>query len=109
MKVTLLLNTPQNNNINNISFTEKERKKAHFYVFCSTCKSLKTGKLRVRCHFCKSGAFTVYSDPQNWDDVLKPKRITGWCENSEDLCANVIAFLLQLRLIIIYLMQSYSY
>lgn len=66
-----------------------ENRKAHFYVFCPTCKALKTGKLRVRCHFCRSGAFTVHSDPQSWTDVLEPKRITGTCENGPELCANV--------------------
>ncbi|XP_044751938.1 E3 ubiquitin-protein ligase parkin [Coccinella septempunctata] len=55
--------------------------KVHFYVYCPTCKSLKNGKLRVICEICKSGAFTVYEDPQNWDDVLKPKQILGYCEN----------------------------
>lgn len=43
----------------------------------------------MRCHFCKGGAFTVHSDPQNWDDVLEPKRITGLCENDKTLCADV--------------------
>ncbi|KAK9745069.1 Ubiquitin family [Popillia japonica] len=69
---------------------EKERSKVHFYVFCPTCKSLKNGKLRVRCNFCKSGAFTVHSDPQNWTDVLEVKRITGQCENIPELCADNI-------------------
>ncbi|GLV38118.1 parkin [Carabus blaptoides fortunei] len=73
-----------------ITEEDKARNKAHFYVYCSGCKGLKTGKLRVRCHFCKSGAFTVHSDPQSWDDVLIPKQITGLCENSEDLCANIL-------------------
>lgn len=58
-------------------------------MYCPTCKALKTGKLRVRCHFCKSGAFTVHSDPQNWDDVLEAKRITGTCENNPQFCADV--------------------
>ncbi|KAK9888781.1 hypothetical protein WA026_001006 [Henosepilachna vigintioctopunctata] len=58
--------------------------KVNFYVYCPTCKSLKSGKLRVRCETCRSGAFTVYEDPQNWDDVLKHKQIPGYCEN--DLC-----------------------
>ncbi|XP_018333369.1 E3 ubiquitin-protein ligase parkin [Agrilus planipennis] len=68
----------------------QHKTKAHFYVFCPTCKSLKTGKLRVRCHFCKIGAFTVHSDPQSWNDVLEPKRITGTCENSPELCENIL-------------------
>lgn len=70
---------------------ENPQSKAHFYVYCPTCKTLKTGKLRVRCHFCKSGAFTVHSDPQNWSDVLEHKRITGTCENNPELCADVHA------------------
>lgn len=60
-------------------------------MYCPTCKALKTGKLRVRCNFCKSGAFTVHSDPQNWNDVLEAKQITGTCENNPELCANVRA------------------
>ncbi|CAH1117758.1 unnamed protein product [Phaedon cochleariae] len=66
------------------------RTNVHFYVFCPTCKALKTGKLRVRCHFCKSGAFTVHSDPQSWNDVLEPKQITGLCENGSELCADIL-------------------
>jgi parkin len=69
--------------------TSTPQTKVHFFVYCPTCKSLKNGKLRVRCHFCKYGAFTVHADPQNWTDVLEPKRITGLCENSLEQCANV--------------------
>lgn len=69
-----------------ISDFPSEITKAHFYVFCPTCKSLKPGKIRVRCHFCKGGAFTVHSDPQNWNDVLETKKITGLCENDKELC-----------------------
>ncbi|XP_066149617.1 E3 ubiquitin-protein ligase parkin isoform X1 [Euwallacea fornicatus] len=65
-------------------------KKVHFYVYCPTCKDLKQGKLRVRCHFCKSGAFTVHSEPQNWGHVLTPKQITGTCENDPQLCENIL-------------------
>uniref|UniRef100_A0A1Y1L9R4 E3 ubiquitin-protein ligase parkin n=1 Tax=Photinus pyralis TaxID=7054 RepID=A0A1Y1L9R4_PHOPY len=67
-----------------------EQPKAHFFVYCSICKGLKTGKLRVKCQFCKSGAFTVHADPQSWVDVLESKRITGQCENDPDLCANIL-------------------
>ncbi|KAJ8941017.1 hypothetical protein NQ318_006446 [Aromia moschata] len=64
--------------------------RVHFFVFCPTCKTLKSGKIRVRCNFCNSGAFTVHSDPQNWHDVLEPKQITGLCENNPELCANIL-------------------
>jgi len=60
---------------------ERETKKAHFYVWCnSPCNSLQAGKLRVRCAECLDGAITLDRDPCNWDDVLLPKRITGYCE-----------------------------
>lgn len=74
----------------NDSKEEKNNLKVHFYVFCPTCKALKTGKIRVRCHFCKSGAFTVHADPQNWNDVLEPKQITGLCENDANLCEKLL-------------------
>ncbi|XP_053687670.1 E3 ubiquitin-protein ligase parkin [Sabethes cyaneus] len=62
------------------------RRKAHFFVYCSQCEKVCTGKLRVRCSICKSGAFTVHRDPACWDDVLKKKRITGHCENYDTPC-----------------------
>ncbi|KAF7268233.1 hypothetical protein GWI33_018599 [Rhynchophorus ferrugineus] len=65
-------------------------KKIHFYVYCPTCKGLKQGKLRVRCNFCKSGAFTVHSDPQNWTHVLENKQITGTCENDTQFCEDIL-------------------
>lgn len=67
----------------NISAAERERTKAHFFVHCSQCQELCAGKLRVRCAVCKGGAFTVYRDPENWDDVLRSRRIQGHCENNE--------------------------
>lgn len=60
-------------------------RKAHFFVYCSNCKKLCRGKLRVRCFKCKSGAFTVYKDPECWDDVLKALRIRGLCEGNENV------------------------
>lgn len=44
------------------------------------------GKLRVRCNICKGGCFTVFRDPECWDDVLIAKKIQGDCENSEIPC-----------------------
>ncbi|XP_052873019.1 E3 ubiquitin-protein ligase parkin [Anopheles cruzii] len=63
-----------------------ERRKAHFFVYCSQCEKVCTGKLRVRCGICGDGAFTVHRDPTCWDDVLKKKRITGHCEHYEVPC-----------------------
>lgn len=60
--------------------------KARFFIYCSHCSDLCPGKLRVRCSQCKGGAFTVYKDPEGWDDVLKPNRILGLCETNEVAC-----------------------
>lgn len=74
-----------NINEDNSPLTEEEtvieRKRIHFYVYCaSPCGGVKEGKLRVRCWACKSGAFTVDSDPRCWRDVLHHKVISGHCE-----------------------------
>lgn len=62
-------------------FDEKKKAAVNFYVYCSLpCANITVGKIRVRCFKCRSGAFTVDGDPKNWNDVLKPKRITGHCE-----------------------------
>lgn len=67
---------------------DNQRVKAQFYVHCSYCGQMCNGKLRVRCSVCKGGAFTVHRDPENWDDVLKPKRITGHCETLPTACVD---------------------
>lgn len=65
-------------------FDDKKRAVVNFYVYCSLpCAKITVGKIRVRCFKCKSGAFTVDGDPKNWNDVLKPNRITGHCEISQ--------------------------
>lgn len=64
----------QHLDVGSVSDLSPNSRKAHFYVFCPTCKGLQSGKIRVRCHSCKGGAFTVHSDPQNWNDVLEPKK-----------------------------------
>lgn len=65
---------------------DQARMKARFFVHCSQCGEMTPGKLRVRCGECKGGAFTVYKDPECWDDVLKSNRIPGLCESSEIAC-----------------------
>uniref|UniRef100_A0A1B6LBH9 E3 ubiquitin-protein ligase parkin n=1 Tax=Graphocephala atropunctata TaxID=36148 RepID=A0A1B6LBH9_9HEMI len=59
----------------------QERRRVHFYVYCAApCAGVREGKLRVRCSACKSGAFTVDSDPRCWPDVLTRHKISGHCE-----------------------------
>lgn len=70
----------------NIKENDREQNKAQFFVYCTQCERLCSGKLRVRCGICKGGAFTVHRDPENWDDVLKVKRITGHCESIDIPC-----------------------
>lgn len=73
--------------------TAAERKRVHFYVFCSSpCGGMREGKLRVRCSTCKSGAITVDSDPRCWQDVLEPHRISGHCEQENCPVSKVILF-----------------
>ncbi|KAG8227641.1 hypothetical protein J437_LFUL008718 [Ladona fulva] len=68
----------------------RDRNRAHFFVYCGVCKSIRTGKLRVRCSACKEGAFTVERDPCCWEDVLDRrngdpnfKPIGGQCETRD--------------------------
>lgn len=81
-------NSPQHRN--ELLSEEKRKSKAHFYVFCASCKRLCQGKMRIRCNCCKSGAFTVHADPQNWTDVLEAKQITGLCENQSEVCTSAL-------------------
>ncbi|XP_050303446.1 E3 ubiquitin-protein ligase parkin [Anthonomus grandis grandis] len=73
-----------------VNLEKPKVKRIHFFVYCATCKELKQGKLRVRCNFCKSGAFTVHSDPQSWAHVLQAKQITGTCENEPEFCEELL-------------------
>ncbi|CAG0882473.1 unnamed protein product [Darwinula stevensoni] len=59
---------------------EQGRQIPHFYVYCSSCKKMCVGKLRVRCAHCKEGAIIVSRDPCSWEDVLTPLQIPGTCE-----------------------------
>uniref|UniRef100_A0A1B0GN34 E3 ubiquitin-protein ligase parkin n=1 Tax=Phlebotomus papatasi TaxID=29031 RepID=A0A1B0GN34_PHLPP len=69
----------------------KVLQKAQFFVYCSQCSKLCTGKLRVRCATCRGGAFTVHRDPECWDDVLKPHKVRGHCESQEIPCVASIS------------------
>ncbi|KAM9804082.1 E3 ubiquitin-protein ligase parkin [Neosynchiropus ocellatus] len=51
------------------------------FVFCKTCRSIQPGKLRVRCHSCKQTMLTVTKEPNCWEDVLLPARISGVCQS----------------------------
>ncbi|XP_013400387.1 E3 ubiquitin-protein ligase parkin isoform X2 [Lingula anatina] len=66
--------------------TEKEQSTPlnHYYIFCKNeCKKVCAGKLRVRCSKCKQGSFRLEQEPSCWDDVLKPGRIMGVCEEKD--------------------------
>lgn len=54
----------------------------HYFVYCQVCKGLRPGKLRVMCAACKDGHVLLNRDPENFDDVLIPGRITAECKNS---------------------------
>jgi parkin len=69
--------------LSNIEPAERQKVRAHFYVYCSSCRGMGAGKLRVRCSDCSSGALTVRGDPCNWEDVLKPGRIEADCESPD--------------------------
>ena len=36
------------------------QRKAQYYVYCKTCKSVTPGKLRVRCSLCREGAMVLH-------------------------------------------------
>ncbi|XP_033741294.1 E3 ubiquitin-protein ligase parkin-like [Pecten maximus] len=54
-----------------------------YFVFCKECQCLRPGKLRVRCLSCKSGHIILSRDPDNFDDVLKSRRIQGECKSEQ--------------------------
>ncbi|RWS14958.1 E3 ubiquitin-protein ligase parkin-like protein [Dinothrombium tinctorium] len=60
--------------------TSAERK-SFFFVYCSCCKNIDSGKLRVRCAKCKEDTLTVDKDPTCWEDVLTAGKINGTCHN----------------------------
>lgn len=68
----LQLSEKENNEIH--SKEDRDRNKAHFFVYCGICKGVRHGKLRVRCSACGEGAFTVERDPCCWEDVLEKGR-----------------------------------
>lgn len=72
---------------------QRESRRAHFYVWCnSPCNSLQTGKLRVRCGRCQEGAIVLERDPCDWDDVLRPDRISGSCASPSCNCVTSVQF-----------------
>ena len=78
------IDTDKDSRTQDVFLSNKEKAKAHFWVYCSDMQcgsTIQPGKLRVRCDFCKEGAILVKSDPCNWDDVLNSKRIQGYCQN----------------------------
>ncbi|CAB3402837.1 unnamed protein product [Caenorhabditis bovis] len=54
-----------------------------FYVYCKSCESINKGKLRIYCSGCSANSIIVKREPENWNDVLKSKRIEVDCENCQ--------------------------
>lgn len=52
-----------------------------FYVYCKKCTALQPGKLRVVCGKCLQGNIILHQEPGSFDDVLRPGRIQGECQN----------------------------
>ncbi|XP_041866651.1 E3 ubiquitin-protein ligase parkin [Melanotaenia boesemani] len=57
------------------------RTRSTFFVYCKRCRSIQSGKLRVRCRSCKQTTLTLSRGPSCWDDVLQPGRIHGICQS----------------------------
>ncbi|XP_030012055.1 E3 ubiquitin-protein ligase parkin isoform X3 [Sphaeramia orbicularis] len=58
-----------------------EQTHSSFFVYCKSCRSIRAGKLRVRCRRCKQTTLTLSRGPSCWDDVLLPGRIHGVCQS----------------------------
>ncbi|KAK6169231.1 hypothetical protein SNE40_020319 [Patella caerulea] len=69
--------------------------KCQYYVYCKICKSLKPGKLRVKCSTCHEGAFVADRGPDGWHDILEGQRISGTCQNESCHHGNKAAFYLK--------------
>ncbi|XP_070697525.1 E3 ubiquitin-protein ligase parkin [Pempheris klunzingeri] len=52
-----------------------------FFVYCKSCRSVRPGKLRVRCRSCRQTTLTLSRGPSCWDDVLLRGRIQGVCQS----------------------------
>lgn len=64
--------------------------KFHFHCYCSICKQINPGKLRVRCSKCKDSTFLLFKDPCKWSDVLgSATSLGGMCQN--EACDGTVA------------------
>jgi parkin len=67
--------------------SESGHASSRFFVYCDapSCRCVRSGKLRVRCHDCKHDSLILCSHPNDWDDVLIAGRIAGLCQR--DSCS----------------------
>ncbi|XP_014248274.1 E3 ubiquitin-protein ligase parkin-like [Cimex lectularius] len=74
------------------NLTVDEETNTDFFVYCSTCRYYKKGKLRVRCSSCHDGAVELHRDPSSWRDVLESERIQGSCKTCSAADNAVVEF-----------------
>lgn len=55
------------------------QEKYYFFVYCKHCSAARNGKLRVVCDTCGQSSLLCLDEPQNWADVLQPRRIRCKC------------------------------
>ena len=64
------------------SSSDLKKSAKYFFVLCAanSCRRVRPGKLRVRCHKCHQETLILLTEPSCWDDVLTPERISGVCQ-----------------------------
>lgn len=85
----VLPSTSSSSSSTSASTSTSSNKKNYFTVYCSNCKSIQFGRIRVRCSECKESAVILDRDPSSWQDVLSTKCITGKCFNSDKSCSKL--------------------
>lgn len=75
--------------ISDSNASSSSNSKSYFTVYCSSCKSVQFGRIRVRCVECKDSAVILTKDPTSWQDVLGTRCITGKCFNSQKPCSQL--------------------
>lgn len=77
-------------NSNDVITNGMQSPRFHFHCYCSLCKQINPGKLRVRCSKCKESTFVLFKEPCQWSDVLHAaSSLGGMCHN--EACDGTLA------------------